>query len=1001
MATSGDFYTTNEYIFYDIVVTETSTSTESNTSTVNVQVRAWRTNEYVTNRDGICYVKIDGEESSSSWVYDEHPLDNLHKEVIYNQDHTIVHGTDGTKTIYVESWIKIFSGTNTYWSSRWQGFTVTLTNLDGNGPEVTITVSDITSSSLSLTVSSNGTTCNDWFYSIDRASVWYEFSDTSATSQTVTISNLSSGTEYDIIAAAQKASNSLLGYSDIIHIQTSGTIQNGKKPVLIRLFESDETVFTTNGLGSLSDAISCDVTEERNGLFELEMEYPISGAHYDEISFRKLIYVKPNPYANPQPFRIYSISKPINGRVTINAAHWSYDLTGFTVAPFYAGTAPSAFVKIKNYSDVTCPFIFWTNINTSYYIEYPVPTNIRSILGGSDNSILSIFGGEYEFDGNYVKLWASRGNDRGVTLRYGKNLTSLKQDENCDNVFTDVRPYWYKKPNDENPDYEKEGLVTLPEKTISVGTFSYTRILALDLTSEFQNKPTEAQLRDAAEQYIEDNNVGVPEVSLDVSFIKLSDSDEYKDIAALEKIQLCDTVTVEFPKLGVNAKAQCIKTIYDVLTQKYTSIELGSAKADLTKTISVSSKAASKSIDQMGLETAIINATNLITGNSGGHVVLDPPNNPTRILIMDTDNMYTATDVWQWNLEGLGHSSNGINGPYDVAITQGGSINANFLTSGMINGNMIEAGTITSGSIAQEYTNTINNNIIDGMDTVRQEFTAADATLSNNITAAYTSMINGDVELLNNSISELRQTLDGLTLSFSTQVVGGINKIENSCGLNGKSDDWEYVGEVDAIQNAEAQTKTVSGSMWRIGGFADPEQSILSQKINTVIGTAYSLTFKCKRETNDEYIVLINNGETDVVVFDSFESCDWTEYNQSFTAASDSIDVKIIAYGHYIYVSDLMLVEGITKSNWTPAPNEIYTTNIKIDKRGINITNTESSTQTIIDNTQFAVLHNNNTVLTVNKDLTTLQKTECKDYLTIGKGRFVPSGTGLDLVLLD
>ena len=150
MPTSDDFYTSNEYIFYDIVATETNINTVNNTSTVNVQVRAWRTNEYVTNRDGICYVQVDGEEYSSSWVYGDHPLDNLHKEIIYDEDHVISHGMDGTKTIYIESWIKIFSGTNTYWSSRWQGFNVELSNLDGDGPVVTVSVANLSNTSFTL-----------------------------------------------------------------------------------------------------------------------------------------------------------------------------------------------------------------------------------------------------------------------------------------------------------------------------------------------------------------------------------------------------------------------------------------------------------------------------------------------------------------------------------------------------------------------------------------------------------------------------------------------------------------------------------------------------------------------------------------------------------------------------------------------------------------------------------------------------------------------------------
>lgn len=796
---------------------------------------------------------------------------------------------------------------------------------------------------------------------------------------------------------------------------------------LMRIFESTDSDFSTNGIGTLSDTIKCEVEEKLNNKYEMTMTYPVSGKNYREIQYKRIVVVKPNPYSDPQPFRIYGISKPLNGEVTVNAEHISYDLSRYTAAPFSAGSVLTAFQNLVAAMDVQSPFMFWTDKTTSANIETIKPLTVRSILGGIEGSILDTYRGEYEFDGYTVKLWNNRGSNRGVTIRYGKNLTSLKQDENCSNVYNAVRPFWYKEGTE-------GGLVVLSQKLVYlVENPPVVQILLLDLSSQLQEKPTEEQLYNATMDYINTHNLSIPEVSLDVSFVNLSETTDYENIAVLERVQMGDTLTIQFPKLGVDATAKVIATTYDVLSGRYSKVSLGSEKANLTTTIAAQNKITQNITTHSELEQAILNATNAITGYSGGYVVLDPKNNPSRILIMDTPDKATAVDVWQWNVNGLGHSSNGINGPYDVAITQGGSINANFLTSGLINGNMIEAGTITSGSISQEYTANIDNNINDTADIVRQEFTAADAQLSNSITEAYTSMINGDVELLNSSISELRQSIDGIIMSFSSQVVGGINKIENSCGLNGKSDDWLYTGEIDAIQNAEAQTSTVSGSMWRIGGSADPEQAILSQKISTVIGTSYSLTFKCKFDTADRYLAVINNGENDLIIFDTysyivdenlvdnsnaniidhngdpittrknlpFETNKWKEYNYSFVAASDYVTLELIAYGRYMYASDLMFVEGITKSNWTPAPNEIYTTNIKIDKRGINITNTESSTQTIIDNTQFAVLHNDNVVLTVNKDLTTLQKTECKDYLTIGKGRFVPSGTGLDLVLLD
>jgi hypothetical protein len=401
------------------------------------------------------------------------------------------------------------------------------------------------------------------------------------------------------------------------------------------------------------------------------------------------------------------------------------------------------------------------------------------------------------------------------------------------------------------------------------------------------------------------------------------------------------------------------------------------------------------------LEQAILNATNAITGYSGGYVVLDPKNNPSRILVMDTPDKSTAQNVWQWNVNGLGHSSTGINGPYDVAITQNGSINAYFITSGLIDGNMIKAGSISSGSISQDYTNSVVNAINQSSEELRQSFTVADAQLESDITAAYTAMIEGDVETLTISISQLRQTLDALELSFATQIVGGSNKVQNSSGLNGKSDDWTYKNGVDALQNSEAQDNTISGSLFYLHGTADPNQAELSQDIKVIRDQMYTITFKIKRTTASRCYAYINNGENISYIFDEQVACNWTEYHYTFVATGDTVKFLAGTYGDGMLIADVIMVEGATKVNWQPAPNEIYTMNVKIDKRGINITNSESDTQTIIDNTQFAIKHQGNTVLTVNKDLTTLQKTQVVNELTVGKGRFVPKSNGLDFVLLD
>lgn len=467
---------------------------------------------------------------------------------------------------------------------------------------------------------------------------------------------------------------------------------------MIVLFESVSTEFITNGLGALPDAISCVVTEERNGEYELEMEYPITGKRYSDLLLRRIIVAKSNPYSDAQPFRIYSISKPINGVVTINAEHISYDLSGIPVSPFSSDSVVSALVKMKEASTVPCPFAFWTDKTTKATIEVTKPSSIRSLLGGVKGSILDVYGGEYEFDKYTVKLHNSRGTNRGVTIRYGKNLTDLKQEENCSVVYTGVYPFWYS---------EQDGLMTLNEKIIEAdGNYNFTRIYPLDLSQEWQEKPTENQLKERAKSYMVKNRIGVPKVSLDVSFVQLAQSEEYNDIAILENVYLCDTVNVEFPELGVSATAKCNKTVFNVLTNKYEKIELGDAKSNLVSTISEQSKDISNVPTKNFMEQAIENATQMITGGLGGYVVMHSSTggkHPDEILIMDTDNINKATKVWRWNKGGLGYSGTGYMGPYATAITADGRIVADFITAGEFDGAIIKAGTICADMLDIEY----------------------------------------------------------------------------------------------------------------------------------------------------------------------------------------------------------------------------------------------------------------------------------------------------------
>lgn len=486
---------------------------------------------------------------------------------------------------------------------------------------------------------------------------------------------------------------------------------------LIILFDQNEQAFTSNGLGALPDAASCVVTEERNGEYEVEMEYPLTGRHFHDIQKRRILYVKPNPYDDPQPFRIYSIAKPINGVVTVHAAHLSYDTSGSIVKlfPADASSASAAMSYLKNFSVPSTPFTFFTNVGKAGTMSVPKPSSIRSLLGGSDGSILDTFGGEYLFDKWKISLLESRGANRGVTIRYGKNMTDLEQEENDTDFYTGVYPFWYSES-------ENGGLVTLSDNNGIVnapGTYDFVKIMPLDLSSEDFSKettdsdgstitiekPTEAELLAAAQKYISDNKIGIPKVSLDVSFVMLAQSEEYKDFARLETVKLCDTVTVEFEKLGVKTTAKCIKTVYNVLTDKYNSIELGEPKSSLAETVSNQGTLIEEASDKSYMERAIQNATDLImSGKLGGYVTVTK----NEIYIADNKDLDKATKVWRWNSGGLGYSSTGKDGPFGTAITSNGKIVADYITTGNLDCSVLNVSNIHGDSILVDTISALN-----------------------------------------------------------------------------------------------------------------------------------------------------------------------------------------------------------------------------------------------------------------------------------------------------
>lgn len=467
------------------------------------------------------------------------------------------------------------------------------------------------------------------------------------------------------------------------------------------LYSASEQDFTSLGLGVLNDALSCKVDTVLNGVFELEMQYPVTGKRYSDLKVSNIIKATSQHNGIAQLFDIHSITKPLNGVVTVYASHVSNRKQFIPIMPCSASNIADAFIAIKGHSAEDNPFTFWTDKTTSASFKLTSPASLGQVLGGMEGSILDVYRGEYEFDNWTIKFWNHRGQDNGVSLRYGKNITSIEQEESISNTITGVCPFWADADGN---------TVVIPEAVVessSADNFPFRRTVVKDFSNVFDEMPTVEQLRNYTQTYISVNNIGVPSVSIDVSYENLADYEEYKNVALFEQVRLGDTVHVYFEPLDIEAEARVVETVYNVLIDKYEKVHVGSVKTSLSNVINAdadfakntAAHAASKVTN--ALEQAFIDALASLSGADGGNIVInqnETTGKPYEILIMDTDDVSTARNVLRLNMNGLGLSTNGINGPYTAAIT-GEGIVATAITTGTLDAARVTVSNLYANNI--------------------------------------------------------------------------------------------------------------------------------------------------------------------------------------------------------------------------------------------------------------------------------------------------------------
>lgn len=637
------------------------------------------------------------------------------------------------------------------------------------------------------------------------------------------------------------------------------------------LYKEDATDFSTYGIGVLADTISCLVTEERNGAYELTLKYPINGSLYDEIKKERIIKAKPNDLSDPQAFRIYRITIPINGIITIYAEHISYDLINIGVIPFsLINVAPQMAIDtlLKN-TVLPHNFTFKTDYDVAKDFEVKKPQSVRACLGGTQGSLLNKWGGEFEWDNFSIIHHKGRGSNKGVVIEYGKNLTKLDHDSDISEVYTDILPYAVISSGDGN-----DVVCTLSEQILPItSTLTKRKTLIKDMTDSFDNDEeiTEEKLREKTLKYIGDNPLGVENPTITISFEPLWKQPEYS--ALLERVSLCDTVTVKHTEIGVSVKTKVIKTTYNTLLEKYTSITLGSARSNFVKQVqSIESKIESTKteVDRFPslLNYAINTATKLITGNSGGYVILHSAakdGKPYELLVMDKPNINDAIKVWRWNVNGLGFSNNGYNGPYETAITADGQIVADFITSGTLMANIIKAGIISSKD-GSSYWNIDTGEVVlkayvtnDDFDNKVDEINERESKIESNINgltstvSSISKRVDGaedDISSINTNFTTLTQKADAIELKVNSNEkdISSLTVTSNKLAL-------KVASNASDISDLEQTADSISASV--------------SKKADSEAGSSASFGYKLKSTgfelySNNNTVMKVNSSGLEV-----------------------------------------------------------------------------------------------------------------------------------------
>ncbi|HFK1403095.1 TPA: phage tail spike protein, partial [Bacillus cereus] len=523
------------------------------------------------------------------------------------------------------------------------------------------------------------------------------------------------------------------------------------------LYPANEKKFENNGLGIITDVEEISVVEELNGQFELEMTVPIQTCNRLNIEKRMFIFVDANETDQGQPFRIYEYDKADDYTMFIRAKHITFDTEKQFIESYKNDRVKTveALNEILTRSEPKKPWIAWSDIDTETKVNLE-RQQTSDCIQGVRGSMLDSFGGEIKRDMYRFEFHKQRGRDNGVLIAFQKNMTGIDVKLDIDSVATRIFPY---------AQGENEGdIIILPERFIdSPYINNYDDILIRVV--EIQDVKSVEQLRNKAKSFFVNNKIDIPKMSAKISFVPLQKVAGYEKYAVLERVALGDTVHCSHPDFPEVTAAKVIRTDYDPISEMYHSIEIGDAKFSLTGSQKGLEDKIKDDIENNKSEwrKIIDQVTDKITGNSGGHVVLHPKNNPSEIFVMDKDDINLAKQVLRINKEGIGFSKNGVNGPFETAWTVDGVFLADFIKAGKLNADLINVINLKADSIVSGILRSRNTRFRIDLDRSGIDFYSETGKLVTQIAQAKTRQADGSsAEITYFGVSEAEGVATGL-----------------------------------------------------------------------------------------------------------------------------------------------------------------------------------------------------------------------------------------------